>query len=73
MKIWRLECSHGGDPPYIWALFKNKPPVEALLEVFRGYSDNPTLRDLDQLINQGYVMIKYSDFYLEELEVIEND
>lgn len=28
MKIWRLECSHSGDPLYTWAFFKNKPDVQ---------------------------------------------
>ena len=25
MKIWKLECSHCGDPLYAWGYFKNKP------------------------------------------------
>ena len=32
MKIWRLECSHGDDPLYTWAFFKNKPDVLMLLD-----------------------------------------
>ena len=33
MKIWRLECSHGGDPLYTWAFFKNKPDVQLICKL----------------------------------------
>ena len=33
----------------------------------------PSTDDLEQLINKGKVMIKSDEFYLEEVEVIEND
>jgi len=74
MKIWRLECSHGGDPLYTWAFFKNKPDVQMIRNEFVGYTRCiPSTDDLEQLINKGRVMIKSDEFYLEEVEVIEND
>lgn len=38
MKIWRLECSHGGDPLYTWAFFKNKPDVQMIRNEFVDYT-----------------------------------
>jgi len=74
VKIWRLECSHGGDPLYTWAFFKNKPDYKTLANEFKDYRTEPMPEDvLDQLINTGRVIFKYDDFYLEEVEVIEND
>lgn len=74
MKIWRLECSHGGDPLYTWAFFKNKPGVQMIRNEFVDYTRCiPSTDDLEQLINKGKVIIKSDEFYLEEVEVIEND
>ena len=74
MKIWRLECSHGGDPLYTWAFFKNKPDVQTLLNEFIGFTKYPPSTDeLKHLANVGRVMIRSDEFYLEEVEVIEND
>lgn len=74
MKIWRLECSHSGDPLYTWAFFKNKPDYKTLANEFKDYRTEPMPEDvLEQLINTGRVIFKYDDFYLEEVEVIENE
>ena len=74
MKIWKLECSHSGDAVYVWNYFKNKPSVQTLLAEFKDFTKSlPEERDLEQLIDKGYSKIKYSEFYLEEVEVIEND
>ena len=74
MKIWRLECSHSGDPLHTWAFFKNKPDVQTLLNEFVGYTSYlPSTDVLKRLVNVGRIMIKSDEFYLEEVEVIEND
>ena len=74
MKIWRLEYSHSGDPLYNWAFFKNKPDYKTLANEFKEYRTEPVPEDvLEQLINIGRVIFKYDDFYLEEVEGIEND
>ena len=74
MKIWRLECSHGGDPLYTWAFFKNKPDYKTLANEFKDYRTEPIPEDvLSKLINTGRAIFKCDDFYLEEVEVIEND
>lgn len=74
MKIWKLECSHAADPLYTWAFFKNKPDVQMIQNEFVDYTRCiPSTDNLEQLINIGRVMIEYDEFYLEEVEVIEND
>jgi len=74
VKIWRLECSHSGDSLHTWAFFKNKPDCKTLANEFKDYRTEPIPEDvLSQLINTGRVIFKHDDFYLEEVEVIEND
>ena len=74
MKIWRLECSNCDDPLHTWAFFKNKPDYKTLANEFKDYKTNPMPEDvLEQLINTGRGIFRYDDFYLEEVEVIEND
>ena len=73
LKIWKLECSHSGDPLYTWAYFKNKPSIQTLINEFNLTKELPKEKDLAQLINTGRVKIKWDEFYLEEVEVIEND
>lgn len=63
MKIWRLECSHCGDPLYTWAFFKNKPDYETLANEFKDYRTEPITEDvLEQLINTGRITFEYDNF-----------
>ena len=41
MKIWKLECSHSGDPLYAWAYFKNKPSIQTLMNEFNLTKELP--------------------------------
>mgnify|MGYP000867297841 CR=1 FL=1 len=46
MKIWKLECSHSGDPLYAWAYFKNKPSIQTLMNEFNLTKELPKEKDL---------------------------
>lgn len=73
MKIWKLECSRCSDPLYAWGYFKNKPTVVDLTARFKEYDSDIAEEEAYKLINTGRVEIKWDEFYLEEVEVIEND
>ena len=73
MKIWKLECSHCGDPFYAWAYYKNKPTVADVTARFKVYDSVLSEDEAQQLLDTRYVKIKSSEYYLTESELIEND
>lgn len=73
MKIWRLEESHCGYPLHSLSYFKNYPTIEDLTSVFKTYDSILPEDDAQQLLNTRYVKIKSSEYYLTEVELIEND
>lgn len=73
MKIWKLECSHCGDPLYAWGYFKNKPTVVDLTARFKEYDSDIVEEEAYKLLNTRYFATYSDEFYLEEVEVIEND
>ena len=73
MKFWKLECSHCGDPLYAWGYFKNKPSVSDLTARFKEYDSDIAEEEVYKLLNTGYFATYSDEFYLEELEVIENE
>lgn len=73
MKIWRLEESHSGDPLYSLSYFKNYPTIEDLTSVFKTYDSILSKDAAHLLLNTRYVVTKSSEYYLTEVELIEND
>lgn len=73
MKIWRLEESHCGDPLYSLSYFKNYPTIEDLTSVFKTYDSILSKDAAHLLLNTRYVVTKSSEYYLTEVELIEND
>jgi len=57
MKIWKLECSHCGDPLYAWGYFKNKPTVVDLTARFKEYDSDIAEEEVSNYLIQGILQL----------------
>jgi hypothetical protein len=58
---------------YAWGYFKNKPTVVDLTARFKEYDSAIAEEEVHKLLNTRYFATYSDEFYLEEVEVIEND